>query len=285
MIPIKTLLGGCVAVVAPIWAATAPLQVYPDAQIDLESEFDGDSFLIHTATTSMVVRLYFADCAETRADHEVQVRRVREQTYYFGLSNVIDTLQGGLDARAFTRAQLQKPFTVHTRLAKAGGMSQTPRFYAFVTTHSGHDLARLLVTEGLARAWGIGSESPDGITRDEMVAQLEDLEAAAMLARRGIWAHSDAELIASMRAQQREEQESWKTFHDTARWGGTRPPGVDANRATRDELELIKGIGPSRAETIIQHRPYGSLADLERIPGIGKRTLASLDPPLIVTSP
>ncbi len=285
MIPIKTLLGGCVVVAAPVWAATAPLQVYPDARIDTETAFDGDSFRIHTSGTSMVVRLYFADCAETRADHEAQVRRVGEQTRYFGLENVIDTLQGGLDAKTFAHAQLQKPFTVHTRFARAGGMSRTPRVYGFITTHDGQDLARLLVAAGLARTRGLGCETPTGISRSEMFAQLEDLEAAAMLARRGIWKKSDAELIATMRARQREEESTWKLFHDAARWGGSRPTTVDANRATRKELELIKGIGPSRAEAIIIHRPYQTLSDLERIPGIGKTTLASLDPPLTVSLP
>lgn len=53
----------------------------------------------------------------------------------------------------------------------------------------------------------------------------------------------------------------------------TRPAGVDVNIATADELQTVRGIGPSIAARIVEERargPYRDLADLEaRVKGIG----------------
>jgi len=52
------------------------------------------------------------------------------------------------------------------------------------------------------------------------------------------------------------------------------------NAATHAELQLLPGIGPSLAEQIIADRerngPYPSADALDRVPGIGPRTIAQL---------
>jgi competence protein ComEA len=51
---------------------------------------------------------------------------------------------------------------------------------------------------------------------------------------------------------------------------------VDLNTASATELEGLSGIGPSKAEAIIANRPYASVDDLERVPGIGAKTVGQL---------
>ncbi len=58
---------------------------------------------------------------------------------------------------------------------------------------------------------------------------------------------------------------------------------VDPNRAPVEELRRLPGVGPSRAQAIIEGRriaAYRSLEDLLRVPGIGPATLARLAPHL-----
>ncbi|MEL6328544.1 MAG: helix-hairpin-helix domain-containing protein [Planctomycetota bacterium] len=64
----------------------------------------------------------------------------------------------------------------------------------------------------------------------------------------------------------------------------TEPDGtlrIRVNRAEPAELELLPGIGPALAGRIIESRrldgPFRSLADLQRVRGIGPRTAESLD--------
>ncbi len=55
---------------------------------------------------------------------------------------------------------------------------------------------------------------------------------------------------------------------------------VNANTASQQELESLKGIGPVKAKAIIDYRtkngPFKSYADLENVPGIGAKTLEKL---------
>ena len=57
-------------------------------------------------------------------------------------------------------------------------------------------------------------------------------------------------------------------------------PVVDANTATRAELDAITGIGPSLAERIVaerQNAPFRSLADLQsRVRGVGEANLRKM---------
>jgi competence protein ComEA len=57
---------------------------------------------------------------------------------------------------------------------------------------------------------------------------------------------------------------------------------VNINSATQAELETLPGIGPSRAEDIINNRPYETVDDLDRVPGIGAATIEDMRPYVVV---
>lgn len=65
--------------------------------------------------------------------------------------------------------------------------------------------------------------------------------------------------------------------------------GIDINRAAAPELELLPRIGPALAARIVQDRaangPFASVDDLDRVKGIGPRTIEALRAHAIVTTP
>ncbi len=62
--------------------------------------------------------------------------------------------------------------------------------------------------------------------------------------------------------------------------------GVDINTAPQSELEAVRGIGPVKARSIIDHRalhgPFKSLDDLDAVRGFGKATIEKLRGELVV---
>jgi len=61
---------------------------------------------------------------------------------------------------------------------------------------------------------------------------------------------------------------------------------MDLNAATEADLVLLPRIGPALAARIVEHRlaqgPFASVAELGRVRGIGPRTVAALEPLLVV---
>jgi hypothetical protein len=60
---------------------------------------------------------------------------------------------------------------------------------------------------------------------------------------------------------------------------------LDPNTADAAALAALPGIGPGRAAAIVAARcarPFRSLPDLERVPGVGPRTRAALEPWLAI---
>lgn len=60
---------------------------------------------------------------------------------------------------------------------------------------------------------------------------------------------------------------------------------VNINTATAEQLALLPGVGPSRADAIIQtrqRRPFRSIQELARVRGIGRATLLRLRPYITV---
>ena len=53
---------------------------------------------------------------------------------------------------------------------------------------------------------------------------------------------------------------------------------VNLNTATQEQLEALPKVGPSLALKIIGGRPYRSVADLDRVKGVGAATLKTLSP-------
>lgn len=51
---------------------------------------------------------------------------------------------------------------------------------------------------------------------------------------------------------------------------------ISLNYATKEELQTIKGIGPKKAEAIIEGRPYTCIEDLMNVSGIGEKTYRNL---------
>ncbi|WP_081987086.1 ComEA family DNA-binding protein [Methylotenera sp. G11] len=65
--------------------------------------------------------------------------------------------------------------------------------------------------------------------------------------------------------------------------------GVNINTATQAELESLPGIGPKKAQAIIDYRKtkgnFKSVDDLNQVDGIGDATLESLRKDISITGP
>jgi competence ComEA-like helix-hairpin-helix protein len=51
---------------------------------------------------------------------------------------------------------------------------------------------------------------------------------------------------------------------------------IDINNAPAEELEQLSGIGPVKAQAIVDSRPFGSIDELIDVVGIGEVTLANI---------
>ncbi|HZS40125.1 MAG TPA: helix-hairpin-helix domain-containing protein [Polyangia bacterium] len=63
---------------------------------------------------------------------------------------------------------------------------------------------------------------------------------------------------------------------------------VNLNEASADELELLPGIGPAKARSIVEHRhahPFRKAEDITKVKGIGRKTFGKLRPYLTLTGP
>lgn len=65
-----------------------------------------------------------------------------------------------------------------------------------------------------------------------------------------------------------------------ARPGVDGTPRVGLNGASLEALQSLPGVGPAIAAKIVAGRPYMSVDDLLRVPGIGPKTLERLRPRL-----
>ena len=283
---IRSLFFGAAILVS--WTGDAlDLQTIEGARLVPTHWADGDSFRVRFPDgAEHTVRLYGADCIEWHVTDGSDARRLRDQRWYFGITNY-----GGTPAASITlakslgeaaalevRTRLAKPFTVHTSFADARGDARYRRIYAFVTTAEAEDLATLLVTKGLARAHGVYRGTPQGQSRTEYQDQLRDAELLAAHNGQGIWAYTDWSSFPVQRGALRTEDAvgrvaTGKTLPKTA---------VDINTASRDELMNLPGIGEVTANAIIEKRPYRRVDDLLRVRGIGPKLLDMLRPGIAV---
>jgi competence protein ComEA len=257
----------------------------------VEAEWaDGDSFPVKLPDGKQVTaRLYGADCIEWHVNDETLARRLRAQRRYFGIGNT-DAASSMKTARDFgkqaamrTRELLTKPFTIHTAFAGARGNGEKERAYAFVTTAEGKDLATILVDEGLARAFGVTRQLPDGTSGNEYRETLADLELTAAADRKGIWAATDWPHLAADRAEERRESAELQTVLKDSQ----STAAIDPNTATAEELESLPGIGKKLAERILEARansPIRSTNDLQNIKGMTPKLIESLTPKFVFPS-
>ena len=61
---------------------------------------------------------------------------------------------------------------------------------------------------------------------------------------------------------------------------------VNVNTATVDQLTTIKGLGPKKAQAIVDYRKdngaFKSVEDLKKVPGISEKLFASIQPQVTV---
>ena len=270
------------ATAALAWAAPAPLVQLSDCTLVPTEWADGDSFLVKTAEgETMTMRLYGADCIEYHVTDASDARRLREQRRYFGIAEygkspeksiALAKSLGGIAAKEVVRV-LEKPFTVHTSFADARGDGKHKRIYGFITTADGKDLASHLVSSGHARAFGVCKATPLGKSGRDYRAQLADLELQAARLGKGAWNHTDWNQLPEERKAQREEDAETDLATGARREFSGK---VNVNTAARDALMGLPGIGEVTANRIIEGRPYGKPADLEKIDGIGEKTVERL---------
>jgi competence protein ComEA len=272
----------CLLGFAALTSSADDLQSFFSARLAQNQPHDGDSFYVDVGDQQILVRLYFVDCPEISTGTTSDAERVQEQARYFGLSDATRVIHFGKEAGKFVAEALAKPFTLHTAFATAPGRSTQRRVYGFITTADGNDLSTLLVQHGYARTYGTGRATPQGVSREEMFGRLRDLEVAAVLKRAGIWAESDSERIAELRASQRHENQELKQLQERVAAAQTPAGPIDLNTATREQLQSVKGIGPVLAGRIIATRPFKSIEDLKKVAGIGRKRFEQLRPHFVV---
>lgn len=253
---------------------------------------DGDSFRIRTPEgKERTVRLYGIDCIETIIRDESDVSRLRSQRRYFGIesfggdvsASIKLAMEFGREAAETTERLLKKPFTIHTSYADARGDARFERIYGFVVTSEGKDLAAELVSKGLARAFGVSRSTLDGRSRDDYMEELQDIELQAALKAQGVWAKTDWERLPNERSVQRiEERESGIAMGNSKLKEGET---VRINDASRDELMRLPGIGETRANGIIEGRPFHKAEDLLKVKNIAETILKDIEPYLDLSQP
>lgn len=284
----KRLLTLWLSIVCSYWTLSvikaAELESIPGCRFVDEDWADGDSFPVRFPdSTIRTVRLYGADCLESAVErNETNAQRLRDQRRWFGIAEISAAHAVGLEGKQASKRLLAKPFTVHTAFSDARGDARYERIYGFVTLSTGEDLSEVLVASGLARAFGVSRQRPDGTTAEEWREQLRDLEALAMKKGVGAWALTDWDKLPAERRAARAEEAEILSVKGTGVKALPEQP-IDINTASRDELLALPGVGEVTALRIIEARPYTKPEDLLQVSGIGPKTYDKLAPHVKVT--
>ncbi len=112
---------------------------------------------------------------------------------------------------------------------------------------------------------GLGAPSPQKLTGDERLVPCDSVIDLDEGDRHIRWAPLSASVLVAI--------------------GGK----MDLNTAQAEDLVLIPGVGPKLAATIVDYRtkhgPFHSLADLEKIAGVGGKKRAKMEPFVKITPP
>jgi len=144
---------------------------------------DGDSFHVRVNKRRYIFRIYWADAPET--DLNIP-ERVATQAEYFGITPQ-EAVRYGKEAAKFAKNFMKDGFTVHTKLADAGGRSARDRDYAIIEV-KGQYLHIELVRAGLARIHGFQEVGPDMPPLPTMRMRIKAAETEAKREKRGAWA-------------------------------------------------------------------------------------------------
>lgn len=230
---------------------------------------DADSFLAQYRDEKLVIRIYYVDAPETNLSfHD----RVRQQAKHHGRS-VNEVLEIGRYGTRVVAEALSNPFSIITRRENALGRSSIPRIYAFVITSDGYDLGQVLLSEGLARAYGVVS-APPGRAENEIIEEYHHLENFARQKGYGIYSPSPLQSI------RRPDIPGGGAVSAglAAEISPDTQPRINLNAATKKELQLLPGIGDVLSSRIIDARPLRGMSDLHRIRGMRKDTLSRIKP-------
>lgn len=225
---------------------------------------DGDSFMIKNRSTTYVFRLYWIDTPE---DQNSYPERIQEQARYFNISEE-EVMQIGREAKLFTREFLKgRSLTLYTQWEDGQGTGQ--RYFAIVNSDEGN-LIEALVRNGLARIYGYSKAWPDEPGIDTFRRRLLRLEKEAKQRGLGAW---------------RSKIEVWDSF-DYEKKLAVLPDfegKLNINTASREELLLLPGIGPTYSKRILEARPFNRIEDLQKVKGIGPKTFARIQDRISVT--
>jgi len=253
----------------------ADLKAYPAILAPQTEWADGDSFPVIITKDGkekiITARLYYVDCPETSRQSKTDRARLLEQYRYFGIESATEMPRFGKDAANRTRELLSKPFEVHTSFANALGRSRIPRSYTMIKLHTGEFLSAVLVKEGYARVKGKTHILLDKTHSNEFRAKLTDLELAASIDKKGIWADSTSERIIKLREEARIEAAKEKANDPFSAVTPDSP--ADINNDPLEILDELPGVGPATAKKIIAARPFNSVEGLLKVGNIGKKTL------------
>jgi competence protein ComEA len=261
-----------------IAAVGADLQTYGGCEVIAVPWADGDSFSVRFPDGQVrTVRLYGVDCLESSESRsEVNVKRLSEQKRWFGIQQTEVAQKIGQDGKRETHHLLSAPFSVHTSFTDARGDARYDRIYGFVTLSDGRDLSEHLVSAGYARAYGMARSTPRGVRAQTWQSELRKLEANAARAGLGAWRHSDwSRLSEKRRSEYRGEKGSSREPGSGTESRGPFSP-MDFNSASREQLITIPGVGDVMAKRIIDGRPYTTMNDLLKVPGIGPKVLEKI---------
>ena len=271
--------------ISPLLRGQEPLTRIPNCTLVATEWADGDSFAVLLPDgKQQTVRLYGADCIEIHVSgDQSNANRLREQRRHFGIDEILVAKAIGEQAKVETFKLLGKPFTVYSSFAAAGGDGRFSRVYAFIETQDGKDLSEWLISQGLARAFGVIRQLPDGTRAAEWKEELADLQLTAARAGKGAWAKTNWENLPKIRKEARDENSELELARGNQKADESQK--IDPNTAARDQLMTIPGVGEKTAAAIIESRPYVTLADLLKVEGIGPASLKKFEPFLAIQKP